>query len=161
MFDEQEQNRLFTRHMKQESWERAPPVPGRDPTRWRLDAVGNIVCHELRGCLGCLCHEYDHIIPYSKGGGTTIDNCQVLQTRANRYKGNEDDDKHRLRGYSCNKKWSKGELDAVEMGLYGDVRDELGKSKCRCKSNFEVLKEFAQVAKLPKRLINDTTPNCP
>ena len=38
-------------------------IPGRDPARWRLDAVGNPVLYLLRGCHGTLCHEYDHIMP--------------------------------------------------------------------------------------------------
>ena len=41
-------------------------MPGRDPERWRRDALGNIVFRKLVGCPGCLCHDYDHIVPYSK-----------------------------------------------------------------------------------------------
>lgn len=59
--------RLFTRLMKLKCWEKAPRVPGRHPDRWRYDACGNIVCAKLTSCDGCGCHEYDHIIPYSKG----------------------------------------------------------------------------------------------
>lgn len=40
---------------------------GRDPERWRVDPVGNVVCAKLTSCEGCLCHEYDHIVPFSKG----------------------------------------------------------------------------------------------
>jgi hypothetical protein len=29
----------------------------------------------LRGCHGSLCHEYDHIVPFSKGGKTEVSNC--------------------------------------------------------------------------------------
>jgi len=39
--------------------------------------------------MGPFCHEYDHILPYSKGGQTIIRNCQVLQTYVNRYKSNK------------------------------------------------------------------------
>ena len=42
---------------------------GRNPMRWRLDAVGNPVLNALKGCDGCACHEYDHIVPWSRGGG--------------------------------------------------------------------------------------------
>lgn len=153
-------SRLFSAKIKQACWEKAGLIPNRDPTRWRYDAAGNVVSHELRGCLGCLCHDYDHIIPFSKGGSTSLDNCQVLQTRANRFKGNEEDDKRKLKGYSCSKQWSDGELDVLEMAIYGNVKDENGSFKCRCKSNFEILQEFADVAKLPKKLISDITPNC-
>ena len=47
----------------------------RDPKRWRLDPLGNPVFYTLRGCYGALCHEYDHIIPFSKGGKTNVANC--------------------------------------------------------------------------------------
>lgn len=64
---------------------------GRNPERWRLDAVGNPVFKYLKGCEGPLCHEYDHIIPFSKGGKTVVENCQVLQTTVNRFKSNKID----------------------------------------------------------------------
>ena len=62
---------------------------GRNPERWKLDAVGNPVFRFLKGCQGPLCHEYDHIIPYSKGGSTVTENCQILQTQVNRFKSNK------------------------------------------------------------------------
>lgn len=153
--DMEDVNRIFTKHMKTACWNKAPPVPGRDPTRWRLDPSGNIVSALLRGCMGCLCHEYDHIQPFSKGGPTTIENCQILQTRVNRMKGNDDDDPEMQRKYSCAKRWTEQELDVIEMALYGDVsRPEL---QCRCKSvgEFESRLPF----RLPKRAVN--VPGCP
>ena len=51
---------------------------GRDLDRWRLDAVGNPVFKKNVNCYGHLCYEYDHIVPFSKGGETTVDNCQLL-----------------------------------------------------------------------------------
>ena len=39
--------------------------------------------------MGPFCHEYDHVLPYSKGGHTTIRNCQILQTALNRNKSNK------------------------------------------------------------------------
>ncbi|OQU93153.1 hypothetical protein SORBI_3001G489800 [Sorghum bicolor] len=71
--------RSFSYAVKQQCWEKAERVPGRDPERWRRDALGNIVFRKLVGCPGCLCHDYDHIVPYSKGGKSTLENCQVLQ----------------------------------------------------------------------------------
>ncbi|XP_031282591.1 uncharacterized protein LOC116141212 [Pistacia vera] len=71
--------RSFPYSVKQQCWEKAEKVRGRDPDRWRRDAVGNIVFRKLVGCPGCLCHDYDHILPYSKGGKSTLENCQVLQ----------------------------------------------------------------------------------
>jgi hypothetical protein len=58
--------RSFSYAVKQQCWEKAERVPGRDPERWRRDALGNIVFRKLVGCPGCLCHDYDHIVPYSK-----------------------------------------------------------------------------------------------
>ena len=43
----------------------------------------------LRGFQGIFCHEYDHIFPFSLGGTSTLDNCQILQTNINRKKGNQ------------------------------------------------------------------------
>ncbi|OWM90406.1 hypothetical protein CDL15_Pgr014709 [Punica granatum] len=71
--------RSFPYSVKQQCWEKAEKVKGRDPERWRRDALGNIVFRKLVGCSGCLCHDYDHIVPYSKGGQSTLENCQVLQ----------------------------------------------------------------------------------
>ena len=56
-------------------WNNAASIPGRDPKRWKYDPVGNPVVYVLRGCHGALCHEYDHIVPFSKGGKTVVDNC--------------------------------------------------------------------------------------
>lgn len=58
--------RSFPYSVKQQCWEKAERVKGRDPDRWRKDAVGNIVFRKLVGCPGCLCHDYDHVVPYSK-----------------------------------------------------------------------------------------------
>ncbi|XP_056170870.1 uncharacterized protein LOC115694037 isoform X1 [Syzygium oleosum] len=58
--------RSFPYVVKQQCWDKAEKVKGRDPDRWRRDAVGNIVFRKLVGCPGCLCHDYDHIVPYSK-----------------------------------------------------------------------------------------------
>ncbi|KAA8542443.1 hypothetical protein F0562_023421 [Nyssa sinensis] len=71
--------RSFPYSVKQQCWDKAEKIKGRDPDRWRRDALGNIVYRKLVGCPGCLCHDYDHIIPYSKGGKSTLENCQVLQ----------------------------------------------------------------------------------
>ena len=70
--------RIFSRAQKDMCWSKAVSIPGRDPKRWKYDPIGNPVLNNLRGCHGALCHEYDHIVPFSKGGKTTIDNCQIL-----------------------------------------------------------------------------------
>lgn len=60
--------RSFPYSVKQQCWEKAEKIKGRDPERWRRDHLGNIVFRKLVGCPGCLCHDYDHIVPYSKVG---------------------------------------------------------------------------------------------
>eukprot|EP00250_Pteridium_aquilinum_P014611 c22093_g1_i2 orf=662-973(-) len=58
--------RSFPLEVKELCWQRAEIVKGRDPSRWRRDPVGNLVFRKLVGCSGCLCYDYDHIVPYSK-----------------------------------------------------------------------------------------------
>jgi hypothetical protein len=60
-------NRIFDDKMRNQCWQKADVVPGRHPERWRKDVAGNIVCRRLTRCEGCLCYEYDHIRPFSKG----------------------------------------------------------------------------------------------
>ncbi|GJY00275.1 HNH endonuclease domain-containing protein [Tanacetum coccineum] len=96
----------FTNLMKHMCWKKAGTVPGRNPSRWRKDAVNNVVCKGLSNCHGCLCYEYDHIHPHAKGGASVLDNCQILQTKVNRRKLDKVVDKSDLRGYSCNYKFS-------------------------------------------------------
>lgn len=59
--------RIFDEKMRTLCWQKADVVPGRDPERWRKDTAGNVVCRRLTRCDGCLCHQYDHIQPFSKG----------------------------------------------------------------------------------------------
>ncbi|KAL3830647.1 hypothetical protein ACJIZ3_019449 [Penstemon smallii] len=114
--------RFFDSKAKKACWDKAKKVPGRDPERWRIDAAGNLVCKRLHTCEGCLCFEYDHIIPFSKGGESMEDNCQILQTRVNRLKSNKNDlDQRSLNGYSCDIKFTDEQLDVIEMAVYGSV----------------------------------------
>lgn len=102
--------------------DKAKELPGRDPERWRIDAAGNIVCKRLHTCNGCLCYEYDHIIPFSKGGESVAENCQILQTRVNRLKSDKNGiDQKLLEGYSCDIKFSDEQLDMTEIAVYGSV----------------------------------------
>lgn len=65
--DGEERPRFFDGKAKNKCWANADIVPGRHPERWRKDAAGNVVCKRFGNCSGCLCFEYDHIVPYSKG----------------------------------------------------------------------------------------------
>ncbi|XP_027098014.1 uncharacterized protein [Coffea arabica] len=129
---EEERPRFFDSKAKQLCWDNAETVPGRHPQRWRKDAAGNIVLKRFHGCQGCLCFEFDHILPFSKGGQSVVENCQILQTRVNRFKSDKQDlKKNQLKGYSCDISFGDNELDIIEMAVYGDVI-RLGKeSRCR------------------------------
>ena len=109
---------------------------GRHPDRWRLDAVGNPVFKFMKGCSGPLCHEYDHIVPFSKGGKTVPENCQILQSGVNLYKSNKLDVTHEdLIKASPKTKFAsrisknksiyvllEEQMDAIELAAYGDIR---------------------------------------
>ncbi|KAF5178977.1 Hnh endonuclease, partial [Thalictrum thalictroides] len=99
--------RFFDQKAKGLCWAKAEIISGRHPERWRKDAAGNVVCKRFCNCQGCLCFEYDHIVPFSKGGESTADNCQILQTRVNRYKSDKPlVNKTELEGFSCDVKFT-------------------------------------------------------
>ncbi|KAH7852286.1 hypothetical protein Vadar_022758 [Vaccinium darrowii] len=115
--------RSFPYSVKQQCWEKAEKVKGRDPERWRRDPLGNTVFRKLVGCPGCLCHDYDHIVPYSKGGKSTLDNCQVLQATVNRSKGNRTEiSRADLIQKSSYCRVSGRDMDLLELSAYGNVR---------------------------------------
>eukprot|EP00249_Psilotum_nudum_P004674 c18182_g1_i3 orf=233-871(-) len=130
--------RSFDEKVRKLCWQKADVVPGRHPERWRKDSAGNIVCRKFTGCDGCLCYEYDHILPFSKGGETDVKNCQILQSRVNRQKSDKEYlNKDALHKFSCELKFSDKELDIIEMAVYGNViRPGL---HCQCKSVGETL----------------------
>ena len=129
-----EKPRFFLPWQKELCWQKATPIYGRDPDRWRSDALGNPLLNALRGCPGPYCHEYDHIVPFSKGGQTVIENCQVLQTAVNRYKSNKVDvDMNELKAASVKVQPTRRtfdfittilekEMDFLEYAAYGNVR---------------------------------------
>ncbi|GLU12387.1 hypothetical protein SLE2022_290720 [Rubroshorea leprosula] len=124
--------RSFPYSVKQQCWEKAEKVKGRDPDRWRRDAVGNIVFRKLVGCSGCLCHDYDHIVPYSKGGKSTLENCQVLQATVNRSKGNRTElSRSDLIQRSSYCRVSGRDMDLIELSAYGNVRHTEDSGGCR------------------------------
>ncbi|EXB38570.1 hypothetical protein L484_008598 [Morus notabilis] len=124
--------RSFPYSVKQQCWEKAEKIKGRDPDRWRRDALGNIVFRKLVGCPGCLCHDYDHIIPYSKGGPGTLENCQVLQATVNRSKGNRTElSRAELIQKSSYCRVSGRDMDLLELSAYGNVRCPQDSGGCR------------------------------
>ncbi|GAY55273.1 hypothetical protein CUMW_163200 [Citrus unshiu] len=124
--------RSFPYSVKQQCWEKAEKVRGRDPDRWRKDALGNVVFRKLVGCPGCLCHDYDHILPYSKGGKSTLENCQVLQATVNRSKGNRTElSRSDLIQKSSYCRVSGRDMDLLELSAYGNVRRGQDSGGCR------------------------------
>lgn len=124
--------RSFPYSVKQQCWDKAEKVKGRDPDRWRRDALGNTLFRKLVGCPGCLCHDYDHIIPYSKGGKSTLENCQVLQATVNRSKGNRTEiSKADLIQKSSYCRVSGRDMDLLELSAYGNVRRGQDSGGCR------------------------------
>ncbi|MCL7032635.1 hypothetical protein MKW94_018492 [Papaver nudicaule] len=139
--NKEERPRFFDAKTKSLCWAKADVLIGRHPERWRKDAAGNIVCKRFCNCQGCLCFEYDHIIPFSKGGESTAENCQILQTRVNRYKSDKDKlEKSELEGFSCDVKFTDKELDVIEMAVYGDVIRP--GNECRCRTVAEMLGQY-------------------
>lgn len=146
MVNHKKKDRLFSKLVKEECWKKARIVPTRDPSRFRYDSAGNIVCKNLTGCNGLLCHEYDHIVPYSQGGRTELDNCQILQTRANHSKSDSRDmSQTELSMSSAKYVFTSEELDIIEMSVYGNINKVVesidGKFtfQCECLSEFQKL----------------------
>ena len=66
----------FTNQIKKLCWQKADKIPGRDPYWFRYDVIGNPVFKGYSSCKKSAgCYNYDHIIPKSKGGDSTVDNC--------------------------------------------------------------------------------------
>lgn len=116
-------HRTFTFSQKELCWNKANIIPKRDKNRWRFDPLGNPVMKQLRGCMGPLCHEYDHILPHSKGGETILGNCQILQTIVNRKKGNNYMlSEKELDNFSIKVNLTDKEMDFMEMMIYGNIK---------------------------------------
>ena len=115
--------RFFNWQDKEECWKKSPYMLGRHPDRWRLDAFGNPVNKFLKGCQGSLCYEYDHIVPFSKGGHSILENCQILGTRLNRIKSNKTELSYsEFKALSPNYNFSEEELDLIEKAVFGDIK---------------------------------------
>ncbi|KAL1831593.1 hypothetical protein ACET3Z_001244 [Daucus carota] len=111
--------RSFPYSVKQKCWEKAERVKGRDPDRWRRDVLGNTLFRKLVGCPGCLCHDYDHILPYSKA-------------TVNRSKGNRTEiSKADLIQKSSYCRVSGRDMDLLELSAYGNVRRGQDDGGCR------------------------------
>ncbi|TMW84504.1 hypothetical protein EJD97_025043 [Solanum chilense] len=91
--------RSFPYSVKQQCWDKAEKVKGRDPDRWRRDPLGNTIFRKLVGCPGCLCATVNR----SKGNRTDISEAELIQ-----------------RSSYC--RVSGRDMDLLELSAYGDVR---------------------------------------
>lgn len=68
-------------------WNKAKPIRGKDPKKFRQDPYGNEMFYDSYGFDTEKGWEIDHIIPKARGGSDATVNLQALNTRLNRQKG--------------------------------------------------------------------------
>lgn len=79
---------MATERQKQQAWDNAKPIRGKNPNLYRRDSAGNQIYKPAYGTNGKQGWEVDHRKPRSKGGSDSPRNLQAMQTAANRRKGN-------------------------------------------------------------------------
>lgn len=75
--------------LKDDAWEKAQVIKGKNPDVWRKDARGNTVKYGSYGTYGKYGWEVDHKHPKSKNGTDCKRNLQVLRWSENRSKGDK------------------------------------------------------------------------
>lgn len=83
------QGRKFDPQAVDKVWEKAKPIPGKDPALYREDAAGNPIYKPSYGKDSEMGWEVDHKRPVSDGGTDNLRNLQSLQTDENRKKGGQ------------------------------------------------------------------------
>ena len=78
---------MVTKKQREQAWEDAKPIPGKNPNLFRRDEEGNEIYKPAYGTNGEKGWEVDHRNPQSKGGSDSRRNLRALQTGANRRKG--------------------------------------------------------------------------
>ena len=73
---------------KDEVWNKAAKVRGKDPDLYREDDLGNLMFYRSYGKATPMGWEIDHLKARSKGGTDHLNNLRPLNTSANRSKGN-------------------------------------------------------------------------
>ena len=74
---------------KDDAWEKAKEIRGKNPETWRKDAYGNVIKYGSYGTNGKYGWELDHKNPRSHGGTNDTRNIQALQWEENRSKGSK------------------------------------------------------------------------
>lgn len=78
---------MATRKQKNQAWENAKKIRGKNPNLWRRDDFSNPMYKPAHGTNGEYGWEVDHKHPVSRGGSDRGDNLRALNTRVNREKG--------------------------------------------------------------------------
>lgn len=76
----------FSKSDRDKVWNKAKPVRGKDPTKYRQDPYGNTLSYDSYGKNSKMGWEIDHIKPAARGGSDAIRNLQALKTSVNREK---------------------------------------------------------------------------
>jgi hypothetical protein len=74
-------------------WQKAAPIRGRDPHKWRRDIYGNVIHYGAHGQSTRFGWDIDHYIPKAKGGSDDIANLHPVQSSKNRSMGMKMGDK--------------------------------------------------------------------
>ena len=77
---------MATLKQKETAWDKADPIPGKNPNLWRRDPYGNEIYKPAYGKTGEKGWQVDHKRPKSKGGTDNPRNLQAVQTEENRQK---------------------------------------------------------------------------
>ena len=80
---------MASKRQRESAWDKAKPIPGKDPNLYRRDRLGNEIYKHSSGMQGPKSWEVDHSNPKSNGGTDSPRNLQAMQTRANRQKGDK------------------------------------------------------------------------
>lgn len=78
---------MASKKQKEDAWNKARPIRGKNPNLWRQDDLGNEIYKPAYGTRGERGWEVDHKNPKAKGGTDNPKNLRALQTKANRKKG--------------------------------------------------------------------------
>ena len=74
---------------KDEVWDKAQKIRGKDQDLYRKDKFGNTLFYHSYGKNTPMGWEIDHSRPKDKGGTDHLNNLQAMQTSANRQKSNK------------------------------------------------------------------------
>ncbi len=78
---------MFTKNQKDNVWNKAKKIVGKDPDLYRRDPYGKTMYKPSHGKSSGMGWDIDHIHPKSKGGSDTTRNLQALNSGINRSKG--------------------------------------------------------------------------